>query len=47
MTADDHVKAIHIFAERNPRPTRGDLSPRPEAGRADVTTRVRLGGTQN
>jgi sulfur-oxidizing protein SoxY len=47
MTADDHVKAIHIFAERNPRPRVATFHLGPEAGRADVTTRVRLGGTQN
>ena len=47
MTPDDHVKAIHVFAERNPRPRVATFHLGPDAGRADVTTRVRLGGTQD
>jgi sulfur-oxidizing protein SoxY len=47
MTPDDHVKAIHVFAERNPRPRVATFHLGPDAGRADVSTRVRLGGTQN
>ncbi len=47
MTSGDHVKAIHVFAERNPRPRVATFHLGPDAGRADVTTRVRLGGTQD
>ena len=47
MTADDHVKAIHVFAERNPRPLVATFRLGPESGRAEVTTRLRLGGTQD
>lgn len=47
MTSGDHVKAIHVFAERNPRPRVATFHLGADAGRADVTTRVRLGGTQD
>jgi sulfur-oxidizing protein SoxY len=47
MTAADHVKSIHVFAERNPRPRVATFHLGPDAGRADVTTRIRLGGTQD
>jgi sulfur-oxidizing protein SoxY len=47
MTSGDHVKAIHVFAERNPRPRVATFHLGPDAGLADVTTRVRLGGTQD
>ena len=47
MTPAEHVKAIHVFAERNPRPRVATFHLGPDAGRADVMTRVRLGGTQN
>jgi sulfur-oxidizing protein SoxY len=46
MTADDFVRAIHIFSEKNPRPVIARFYLGPHAGRAEVTTRVRLGGTQ-
>lgn len=46
MTAADHVRAIHILAERNPRPHVATFHFSPASGRAEVTTRVRLGGTQ-
>jgi sulfur-oxidizing protein SoxY len=46
MTAADHVAAIHILAERNPRPHVASFTLGPQAGRADVATRVRLAGTQ-
>jgi len=47
MTPGEHVKAIHVFAERNPRPRVATFHLGPDAGRADVMTRVRLGGTQS
>ena len=46
MTEKDHVEAIHIVAERNPRPLVATFHLGPASGRADVTTRIRLAGTQ-
>ena len=46
MTAEDHVRAIHILAERNPRPRVATFHLTPASGRADVSTRLRLAGTQ-
>ena len=46
MTADDHVEALHLIAERNPRPLVATFRFGPAAGRAEVATRVRLAGTQ-
>ena len=46
MTAGDHVKAIHIFNEKNPQPqffSAAVACP----GRAQLATRVRLADTQN
>ena len=47
MTETDHVKAIHIFTERNPLPEMASFRLGPRAGRAYVATRVRLADTQN
>ena len=46
MTEDDHVKAIHVFNEKNPQPNIGDFFLGPRAGRAAVSTRIRLADTQ-
>jgi sulfur-oxidizing protein SoxY len=46
MTPEDHVKAIHVFAERNPRPHVASFHLGPYSGRAEVSARVRLAGTQ-
>jgi sulfur-oxidizing protein SoxY len=46
MTPEDHVVAIHLFAERNPRPHVATLHLGPHSGKADVSMRVRLAGTQ-
>ena len=46
MTEQDHVTAIHIIAERNPRPLVGTFHLGPRSGRAELATRVRLAGTQ-
>jgi sulfur-oxidizing protein SoxY len=46
MTERDHVTAIHIVAERNPRPLVATFHLGPQSGRADINTRVRLAGTQ-
>ena len=46
MTAANYVKSIHIYAARNPRPNVANFYLGPRAGRAQISTRVRLGGTQ-
>jgi sulfur-oxidizing protein SoxY len=46
MTPEDHVKAIYIFAERNPRPRVATFHLGPDSGRAEISARVRLAGTQ-
>jgi sulfur-oxidizing protein SoxY len=45
MTAANHVKAIHVFAERNPLPNILSAYFNPRSGRARVATRVRLADT--
>src|ERR1700751_1840816 len=42
MTADDYVKSIHVFNEKNPQPYIGNFYLGPAAGRAQVATRIRL-----
>jgi len=46
MTAADHVKAIHVFAEKNPQPYVVSAYLGPLSGRARVSTRIRLADTQ-
>src|SRR5215475_4062687 len=46
MTADDHVKSIHIFNEKNPQPNIGNFLLGPHAGRAQISTRIRLADSQ-
>jgi sulfur-oxidizing protein SoxY len=46
MNATEYVSAIYILAERNPRPRVATFHFTPASGRAEVTTRVRLAGTQ-
>jgi len=46
MTATDHVRSVHVFAERNPRPLVASFRFGPDAGRAQLTTRIRLAGSQ-
>ena len=46
MTAEDHVKAIHVFNEKNPQPNVISAHLGPRAGRAKVATRFRLADTQ-
>jgi sulfur-oxidizing protein SoxY len=46
MTADDHVKSIHVFNEKNPQPNIGNFHLGPRAGRAQVSTRIRLADSQ-
>jgi sulfur-oxidizing protein SoxY len=46
MTSSDHVKAIHVFTEKNPLPDVVSVHLGPRAGRAALSTRVRLADTQ-
>jgi sulfur-oxidizing protein SoxY len=45
MTQADHVKAIHVFTERNPQPYVITAHLGPRAGRARIATRVRIADT--
>jgi sulfur-oxidizing protein SoxY len=47
MTEADHVKAVHVFTEKNPQPYVVSFHLGPRAGRARVATRVRLANSQN
>jgi len=47
MTAADHVKAIHIFADKNPLPDVATFHLTPAMGQARADTRIRLGQTQD
>lgn len=46
MTEKEYVKAIHVFTEKNPQPNVLSVRLGPRAGRASVSTRVRLADTQ-
>jgi sulfur-oxidizing protein SoxY len=46
MTAAEHVRAIHLFTEKNPQPDVATFHLGPRAGRARVATRIRLADTQ-
>ena len=46
MAPEDHVKSIHVFNEKNPQPNIGNFYLGPQAGRAQVSTRIRLADTQ-
>jgi sulfur-oxidizing protein SoxY len=46
MTVDDHVKAIHVFNEKNPLPNVVGIRLGPRAGRATLATRIRLADSQ-
>jgi sulfur-oxidizing protein SoxY len=45
MSAADHVKAIHVFTERNPQPYVLTAHLGPRAGKARLATRARIGDT--
>jgi sulfur-oxidizing protein SoxY len=45
-TPDDHVKSIHVFNEKNPQPNIGNFYLGPHAGRAQISTRIRLADSQ-
>ena len=46
MTANDHVRAIHIFTEKNPQPNIISAKLGPRSGKAEIQTRVRLADTE-
>ena len=46
MTAADHVKAIHLVSDRNPVRNMASFFYGPWSGRAELSTRVRLAGSQ-
>jgi sulfur-oxidizing protein SoxY len=45
MTAADHVRAIHVFTEKNPQPKVISVILGPRAGRAQIATRARIADT--
>ena len=45
MTSADHVKAIHVFTEKNPQPNVIGVQLGPRAGRAKIATRARIADT--
>jgi sulfur-oxidizing protein SoxY len=45
MTAADHVRAIHVFTEKNPQPNVISAFLGPRAGRARLVTRARIADT--
>lgn len=46
MTAADYVKSIHILSEKNPRPVIARFHLNSRSGKAEISTRVRLAGSQ-
>jgi sulfur-oxidizing protein SoxY len=46
MTPQNHVKAIYVFNEKNPQANVISVTLGPRAGRAAISTRIRLAGTQ-
>jgi sulfur-oxidizing protein SoxY len=46
MTPADHVKAIHVFNEKNPQPHVISVALGPRAGRARLATRIKLADAQ-
>ena len=46
MTTENRVKAIHVFNEKNPQANVISTQISPRAGKAAISTRIRLAGTQ-
>src|SRR5438034_213102 len=46
MTKDNYVKAVHVFNEKNPQANVISVQLGARAGKAVVSTRIRLAGTQ-
>lgn len=47
MTPTNHVKAIHVFAEKNPQPNVISVKLGPRAGLPTIQTRIRLADSQD
>ncbi|KAB2919293.1 MAG: thiosulfate oxidation carrier protein SoxY [Hyphomicrobiaceae bacterium] len=47
MTGTDYVKAIHVVATGNPRPEVATFLLTPDSGKAAISSRMRLGKTQD
>ena len=47
MTETDYVKRVVILSRRNPLPVIGEFNLSPYSGRAEVSTRIRMSGTQS
>ena len=46
MTESDHVKGIYIFNEKNPQPNIANFHLGPRAGKAAISSRIRLADSQ-
>jgi sulfur-oxidizing protein SoxY len=46
MSKEDHVRAIHLLNERNPQPNVISVTLGPRAGKAAISTRIRLADAQ-
>jgi len=46
MSEADHIKAIHVFNEKNPQPRVYDARLGPRNGKAVIATRIKLGDSQ-
>lgn len=46
MSEADHIKAIHVFNEKNPQPHVFDARLGPGNGKAAIATRIKLGDSQ-
>ena len=46
MAPEDFVRSIHVFNEKNPQPNIGNFYLGPHAGRAQISTRIRLADSQ-
>jgi sulfur-oxidizing protein SoxY len=46
MTASNYVKTIHVFNEKNPQPNVISIHLGPRAGKASISTRIRLADSQ-
>jgi len=46
MSAEDYVKAIHVFNEKNPQPNVVSVHIGARAGKASISTRIRLADSQ-
>ena len=46
MSEADHIKAIHVFNEKNPQPHVFNARLSPKSGKAMIATRIKLGDSQ-